>query len=213
MAARNLAWDSGRYRRSGSHHQRLCHRHHLWLHPSLRLRLQIWPVCGQWTPSSGWVSVQSNLWAVSIFSWTSCFGLMVCFSSTPRCLQGYVNSSLSVFEMDEIMNSSQSRYCRYRDYRAPPWNAVPYEFTLQFWHVLAARLAFIIVFEVCQLSTFFSLFFLSVCQQSTELNLSPPPLCVTIETKLFLMFYAALCYYSQTITLQAPLNWIMVTVG
>uniref|UniRef100_A0A3P8V4Y3 Anoctamin n=1 Tax=Cynoglossus semilaevis TaxID=244447 RepID=A0A3P8V4Y3_CYNSE len=63
------------------------------------------------------------------------------------CLQGYVNSSLSVFEMDEIMNSSQSRYCRYRDYRAPPWNAVPYEFTLQFWHVLAARLAFIIVFE------------------------------------------------------------------
>uniref|UniRef100_A0A6Q2Y4N8 Anoctamin n=1 Tax=Esox lucius TaxID=8010 RepID=A0A6Q2Y4N8_ESOLU len=38
-------------------------------------------------------------------------------------------------------------YCRYRDYRAPPWSPVPYDFTLQFWHVLAARLAFIIVFE------------------------------------------------------------------
>lgn len=37
---------------------------------------------------------------------------------------------------------------RYRDYRAPPWSSTPYEFTLQFWHVLAARLAFIIVFEV-----------------------------------------------------------------
>lgn len=49
-------------------------------------------------------------------------------------------------------DSNQTRYCRYRDYRAPPWSAVPYEFTLQFWHVLAARLAFIIVFEVRFLS-------------------------------------------------------------
>ena len=48
----------------------------------------------------------------------------------------------------EEAHGNQSRYCRYRDYRAPPWSAVPYEFTLQFWHVLAARLAFIIVFEV-----------------------------------------------------------------
>uniref|UniRef100_A0A8C4H8T6 Anoctamin n=1 Tax=Dicentrarchus labrax TaxID=13489 RepID=A0A8C4H8T6_DICLA len=62
------------------------------------------------------------------------------------CLRGYMNSSLSVFEMKDV-NSSQTRYCRYRDYRAPPWSPVPYEFTLQFWHVLAARLAFIIVFE------------------------------------------------------------------
>ncbi|XP_032378982.1 anoctamin-3 isoform X2 [Etheostoma spectabile] len=64
-----------------------------------------------------------------------------------ECLRGYMNSSLSVFEMREMKNSSQFRYCRYRDYRAPPWSSVPYEFTLQFWHVLAARLAFIIVFE------------------------------------------------------------------
>lgn len=65
-----------------------------------------------------------------------------------------MNSSLSVFDMSELKNSSQPRYCRYRDYRAPPWSPVPYEFTLQFWHVLAARLAFIIVFEVCQHSLF-----------------------------------------------------------
>lgn len=37
---------------------------------------------------------------------------------------------------------------RYRDYRDPPHSPVPYGYTLQFWHVLAARLAFIIVFEV-----------------------------------------------------------------
>ncbi|VTJ80189.1 Hypothetical predicted protein, partial [Marmota monax] len=35
----------------------------------------------------------------------------------------------------------------YRDYRGPPWSSKPYEFTLQYWHILAARLAFIIVFE------------------------------------------------------------------
>ncbi|XP_029289657.1 anoctamin-3 isoform X2 [Cottoperca gobio] len=64
-----------------------------------------------------------------------------------ECLRGYMNSSLSVFDMKEMKYSSQFRYCRYRDYRAPPWSSVPYEFTLQFWHVLAARLAFIIVFE------------------------------------------------------------------
>ncbi|XP_046714804.1 anoctamin-3 isoform X7 [Silurus meridionalis] len=66
-----------------------------------------------------------------------------------KCLRGYMNSSLSVFDMGEPKNGSQyeTRYCRYRDYRAPPWSSQPYEFTLQFWHVLAARLAFIIVFE------------------------------------------------------------------
>ncbi|XP_075693112.1 anoctamin-3 isoform X1 [Rhinoderma darwinii] len=63
-----------------------------------------------------------------------------------KCLRGYVNSSLSIFDLSEL-GEGYTGYCRYRDYRAPPWSAVPYEFTLQFWHVLAARLAFIIVFE------------------------------------------------------------------
>ncbi|XP_041416793.1 anoctamin-3 isoform X2 [Xenopus laevis] len=63
-----------------------------------------------------------------------------------KCLEGYVNSSLSVFDLKEL-GQGYSGYCRYRDYREPPWSSNPYEFTLQFWHVLAARLAFIIVFE------------------------------------------------------------------
>lgn len=63
-----------------------------------------------------------------------------------KCLRGYVNSSLSVFDLSEL-GEGYTGYCRYRDYRAPPWSSNPYEFTLQFWHVLAARLAFIIVFE------------------------------------------------------------------
>ncbi|XP_069596432.1 anoctamin-3 isoform X2 [Ranitomeya imitator] len=63
-----------------------------------------------------------------------------------KCLRGYVNSSLSIFDLSEL-GEGLTGYCRYRDYRAPPWSSAPYEFTLQFWHVLAARLAFIIVFE------------------------------------------------------------------
>uniref|UniRef100_A0A668VTA6 Anoctamin n=2 Tax=Oreochromis aureus TaxID=47969 RepID=A0A668VTA6_OREAU len=75
------------------------------------------------------------------------------------CMMGYVNASLSVFRVSDFERRSHPRtngselfgeavkYCRYRDYREPPDSAEPYSYTLQFWHVLAARLAFIIVFE------------------------------------------------------------------
>ncbi|XP_029969201.1 anoctamin-4-like [Salarias fasciatus] len=75
------------------------------------------------------------------------------------CMMGYVNASLSVFRVADFERTSEPRtngselfgeavqYCRYRDYREPPDSAEPYSYTLQFWHVLAARLAFIIVFE------------------------------------------------------------------
>uniref|UniRef100_A0A672HEU4 Anoctamin n=1 Tax=Salarias fasciatus TaxID=181472 RepID=A0A672HEU4_SALFA len=58
------------------------------------------------------------------------------------CMMGYVNASLSVFRVADFERTSE-----YRDYREPPDSAEPYSYTLQFWHVLAARLAFIIVFE------------------------------------------------------------------
>ncbi|KAE8615066.1 hypothetical protein XENTR_v10008399 [Xenopus tropicalis] len=76
-----------------------------------------------------------------------------------KCMVGYVNASLSVFLVTDFENHSNSsrngrefaeqyvKYCRYRDYRDPPSAPEPYAYTLQFWHVLAARLAFIIVFE------------------------------------------------------------------
>ncbi|XP_072905824.1 anoctamin-3 [Hemitrygon akajei] len=63
-----------------------------------------------------------------------------------ECLTGYVNSSLSYFNKSDF-GTHEKGLCRYRDYRAPPWDHNRYEVTLQFWHVLAARLAFIIVFE------------------------------------------------------------------
>lgn len=38
--------------------------------------------------------------------------------------------------------------CRYRDYRYPPGHEKEYYHNMQFWHILAAKLAFIIIMEV-----------------------------------------------------------------
>nr|XP_006131711.1 anoctamin-9 isoform X1 [Pelodiscus sinensis] len=70
------------------------------------------------------------------------------------CLTGYINNSLSVFhikdfewqmklpeKLPDFMNGITK--CRYQDYR----NSDDYSYSVQFWHVFAARLAFLILFE------------------------------------------------------------------
>lgn len=37
---------------------------------------------------------------------------------------------------------------RYKDYREPPWSSDAYQFSKQYWSVLSARLAFVILFQV-----------------------------------------------------------------
>ncbi|NXA90928.1 ANO9 protein, partial [Melanocharis versteri] len=68
------------------------------------------------------------------------------------CSTGYINNSLSVFRIQDFephtkvlpeFNGDQIKECRYRDYR----NADDYAYTIQFWHIFAARLAFLILFE------------------------------------------------------------------
>ncbi|KFW74219.1 Anoctamin-9, partial [Manacus vitellinus] len=65
------------------------------------------------------------------------------------CSTGYINHSLSIFHIRDFepdigtRSRSAGLCCRYRDYR----NADDYSYTMQFWHVLAARLAFLIIFE------------------------------------------------------------------
>ncbi|XP_070686342.1 anoctamin-5 isoform X2 [Pempheris klunzingeri] len=75
-------------------------------------------------------------------------------------MKGYINNSLSVFNISEFLpanrpeddenpswfNSSITT-CRYRDYRYPPGHERQYSHTMQFWHILAAKLAFIIIME------------------------------------------------------------------
>ncbi|CAM4584109.1 unnamed protein product [Caretta caretta] len=72
-----------------------------------------------------------------------------------NCLTGYINNSLSVFRVQDFewqmklpeklpdFMKSEITECRYRDYR----NSDDYNYSVQFWHVFAARLAFLILFE------------------------------------------------------------------
>ncbi|KAM6926307.1 anoctamin-5 isoform 3-T3 [Lycodopsis pacificus] len=75
-------------------------------------------------------------------------------------MKGYIDNSLSVFNISAFLlankpddgespswfNSSITT-CRYRDYRYPPGHEKEYSVTMQFWHILAAKLAFIIIVE------------------------------------------------------------------
>ncbi|KAL3065557.1 hypothetical protein OYC64_015673 [Pagothenia borchgrevinki] len=73
-------------------------------------------------------------------------------------MRGYVNNSLSIYNISQIPNDNMpeeggnwfdntTSTCRYRDYRYPPGHAREYTHTMQFWHILAAKMAFIIIME------------------------------------------------------------------
>ncbi|XP_032214924.1 anoctamin-5 isoform X3 [Mustela erminea] len=68
-------------------------------------------------------------------------------------MRGYVNDSLSTFLIADFPNHtapSEKRdfvTCRYRDYRYPPDHDQKYFHNMQYWHVLAAKMTFIIVME------------------------------------------------------------------
>ncbi|KAK2716116.1 anoctamin-4-like isoform X2 [Artemia franciscana] len=66
-------------------------------------------------------------------------------------MTGYVNHTLSWFDVNDFMENKPDKpgveYCRYFEYRSPPWADPKYKRTQVYWHVMAARLAFIVVFE------------------------------------------------------------------
>ncbi|XP_041636691.1 anoctamin-6 [Cheilinus undulatus] len=69
-------------------------------------------------------------------------------------MAGYINTSLSIFNIKDFSNYSRPlstpyniTTCRYRDFRYPPGHPREYEFTVYYWHVIAAKMAFIIVVE------------------------------------------------------------------
>ncbi|XP_024152146.1 anoctamin-5b isoform X1 [Oryzias melastigma] len=71
-------------------------------------------------------------------------------------MRGYVNSSLSVYNISQIhpqnmpeegWYGNSTTTCRYRDYRNPPGHQREYDHNMQFWHILAAKMAFIIIME------------------------------------------------------------------
>ncbi|XP_018398327.1 PREDICTED: anoctamin-1-like [Cyphomyrmex costatus] len=70
-------------------------------------------------------------------------------------LEGFLDHSLSKFNTNDLseiqpnmtLNKVPIDICRYPDYREPPNSPNKYQYNIMFWHVLAARLAFIVVFE------------------------------------------------------------------
>lgn len=71
-------------------------------------------------------------------------------------LVGYVNFTLSYFNTSHYDKSvvhhhrerlGNSTYCRYWDYRAPPWSKIPYKRSNIYWEIFVWRLLFVILFE------------------------------------------------------------------
>lgn len=75
-------------------------------------------------------------------------------------LQGFVNNSLSYFDVvdfhpninvkplkDDVTNEN-IKFCRYHDFRHPPWSDSKYQHTEEFLFLLVARFVFVITFVI-----------------------------------------------------------------
>ncbi|XP_052748991.1 anoctamin-4 isoform X1 [Galleria mellonella] len=74
--------------------------------------------------------------------------------SPDNTLAGYIDHSLSLFNTSDYQadwGADEKEYdpptCAYRGYRNPPNHPDPYGLSPHYWHVFAARLAFVVVFE------------------------------------------------------------------
>ncbi|TMS02835.1 Anoctamin-1 [Larimichthys crocea] len=76
------------------------------------------------------------------------------FSQTGT-MHGFIDHTLSYFNVSNFKSGTAPQnsehgditVCRYKDYREPPWSPDAYTFSKQYWCVLAARLAFVILFQ------------------------------------------------------------------
>ncbi|XP_048409619.1 anoctamin-2b isoform X1 [Stegostoma tigrinum] len=70
-------------------------------------------------------------------------------------MHGFVNHTLSYFNISEFLQGTHPqsshfnniKVCRYKDYREPPWSDHAYDYSKQYWAILAARLTFVIIFQ------------------------------------------------------------------
>ncbi|KAG9342692.1 hypothetical protein JZ751_016129 [Albula glossodonta] len=70
-------------------------------------------------------------------------------------MHGFIDHTLSYFNVSNFkpgtaptaLEDPEVIVCRYKDYREPPWSPQAYQFSKQYWSVLAARLAFVILFQ------------------------------------------------------------------
>ncbi|XP_072418252.1 anoctamin-1-like isoform X3 [Chiloscyllium punctatum] len=70
-------------------------------------------------------------------------------------MHGFMNHTLSYFNVSEFLQGTHPqsshfnniKVCRYKDYREPPWSDHAYDYSKQYWAILAARLTFVIIFQ------------------------------------------------------------------
>lgn len=68
---------------------------------------------------------------------------------------GYLNHTMAYFNVADFEQGAAPQYtkyenvtmCRYQEYRNPPWSDRPYKRPLIYWHMLAIRLAFIVIYQ------------------------------------------------------------------
>nr|XP_020849976.1 anoctamin-2 [Phascolarctos cinereus] len=112
-----------------------------------------------------WFDILSGIGKFSVIS--NAFVIAVTSDFIPRLvyqysyshngtLHGFINHTLSYFNVSQLKEGTQPEnsyfgqevlFCRFKDYREPPWAPNQYEFSKQYWSILSARLAFVIVFQ------------------------------------------------------------------
>ncbi|XP_035232219.1 anoctamin-5-like isoform X2 [Stegodyphus dumicola] len=117
------------------------------------------PNIGAWQTILKGLSVFAVISNAFMIAYTSDFipRLVYIFvTSKDQTLNGYINNSLSYFDPEDFtddtrpMNSSLNEtglMCRYQDYRNPPNDPEEYQLNMKYWHIFAARLSFVVVFE------------------------------------------------------------------
>ncbi|XP_031438334.1 anoctamin-6-like [Clupea harengus] len=124
---------------------------------------------GAWQPILQGVAILAVATNAAIIAFTSdmiprlvyywSFSVSPYTENTSHTMTGYINNTLSIFNISDFTIDSMpldevipywfnnSTTCRYRDFRFPPSHPRQYDHNIYYWHVIAAKLAFIIVVE------------------------------------------------------------------
>ncbi|KAF3833216.1 hypothetical protein F7725_026881 [Dissostichus mawsoni] len=107
-----------------------------------------------------WYNLLRGLSKAFVISFTSDFIPRLVYQymySLDGTMHGFVNHTLSYFNVSDFQPGTDPlqpmhlgykvEICRYKDYREPPSSSSQYELSKEFWAVLAARLAFVVVFQ------------------------------------------------------------------
>ncbi|KAF7246441.1 Anoctamin-6 [Varanus komodoensis] len=113
---------------------------------------------GAWQPIMQGIAILAVVTNAMIIAFTSdmiprlvyywSFSIPPYGNHSSHTMKGYINNTLSVFAVSDFRNHSKPAVLPiYRDFRYPPGHEHQYEHNIYYWHVIAAKLAFIIVME------------------------------------------------------------------